>query len=209
MRNRVFILLLPFVAVGLLVGCGGNPPTAELEAANRVLQDAKSAGADRFAVTELSSAQSAYDKAKSAMEAEQQKLFKNFDQVSPMISDAKAKAEGAKSTAVAAKAQAKRGADANIGSADAALQSARASLANAPSGKGAEGDIEQLQTELGSAEADLSAARAAASREDFDTAKSKASSAKMTAEAVAAGVEAAAQKHAEMVEKMKPWYERI
>ena len=36
-----------------------------------------------------------------------------------------------------------------------------------------------------------------------------ASSAKMTAEAVAAGVEAAAQKYAEMVEKMKPWYERI
>jgi hypothetical protein len=209
MRNRVSKLLLPFVAIGLFAGCGGNPPTAELEAANRALQDAKSAGADRFAANELSSAQSAYDKAKSAMEAEQQKLFKNFDQVTPMISDAKAKAEGAKSTAVATKAQAKRGADSNIASADAALQSARSSVANAPSGKGTEGDIEQLQTELGSAEADLSAARAAASREDFDTAKSKASSAKMTAEAVSAGVEAAAQKHAEMVEKTKPWYERI
>ena len=209
MRNRVSKLLLPFVAVGLVVGCGGNPPTTELEAANRALQDAKSVGADRFAANELSSAQNAYDKAKSAMELEQQKLFKNFDQVTPIIFDAKAKAEEAKSTAVAAKAQAKRRADANASSADAALQSARASLANAPSGKGTEGDIEQLQTELGRAEADLSAARAAVSREDFDTAKNKASSAKMTAETVLAGVEAAAQKHAEMVEKMRPWYERI
>ena len=209
MRTRVSKLLLPVVAVGLFVGCGGNPPTAELEAANRALQDAKSAGAERFASSELAAAESAYDKAKSAMEAEQQKLFKNFDKVTPMISDAKAKAEGAKSTAVAMKAQAKRGAESSISGADAALQSARLSLDNAPTGKGTEGDIEQLRTELGSAEADLSAARAAASREDFDSAESKAASAQRTAEGVSSGVAAAAQKHAEMVEKMKPWYERI
>ena len=103
----------------------------------------------------------------------------------------------------------KRGAESSISGADAALQSARLSLDNAPTGKGTEGDIEQLRTELGSAEADLSAARAAASREDFDSAESKAASAQRTAEGVSSGVAAAAQKHAEMVEKMKPWYERI
>lgn len=209
MRNWGSKSLLPLVAVGLMVGCGGNPPTAELEAANRALQDARSAGADKFAASELVDAESAYGKAKSAVEAEQQKLIKNFDQVAPMISDAKAKAEGAKSKAVAMKAQAKRGADANISGGAAALGEARASLDSAPSGKGTEGDIEQLRIELGAAEADLGAARAAASREDFATASSKASSAKIAAENVSSGVEAATQKHAEMVEKMKAWYERI
>ena len=209
MRDRVYKLLLPFVAVGFLGGCGGNPPTAELEAANRALQDAKAAGAERFAASEFASAQSAYDKAKGAMETEQQKLFKGFDKVVPLIADAKAKAEKAKATALAMKAKAKQGADAKIGSADSALKSARSKLASAPSGKGTEGDIEQLRTRLGSAEADLSAARAALSREDFAAATSQASSAKMTADAVSNGVEAAAMKHAEMVKKMKPWYERI
>ena len=47
MRNWGSKSLLPLVAVGLMIGCGGNPPTAELEAANRALQDARSAGADK------------------------------------------------------------------------------------------------------------------------------------------------------------------
>ena len=208
MKIRVFSVLLIIFSLALFYGCGGDPPTADLEAASKALQDARAAGAEKFAASDFGAAQRAYDEAEKEVQAESDKMFKNFEKAQGLIADASSKAGKAKSAAMAAKSRAKSAAQAMIADAAAAVQQARESLEGAPAGKGTEGDIEQLRADLGAADADLSAARSAVAAENFEIAESRAGSAKQKAQAVASGVEAATQKYAEMVKKMKPWYER-
>ena len=86
---------------------------------------------------------------------------------------------------------------------------ARSSLDGAPAGKGTEADIEQLRADLSGADADLGAARSAVSSENFADAETKAKNADHKAGQVANGVRMATQKYNDMVEKMRPWYDRI
>ena len=209
MKTLTFPLLLAIASTSFLFSCGGPPPIDELDAAMQALDGAREAGAEKFASSQLGSAQSAYDEAKSAMEAEDQKLFKNFDQVKVMIGDATAKAQEAQSAATAAKEAARQEAEAAIAAAKAAVQRAWDSLEAAPSGKGTEGDIEQLRADLGVADADLNAASTAVSEENFEMANSSAQSAEETAATVEGGVQAAVERYHELVEKMRPWYEKF
>ena len=209
MKTRVASLFSGLLCIALFAGCGGDPPKAELDAARSALQDAKSAGADRFASSQLSAAQSAFDSAETRYKAEEGNLFKSWDEVTPLISDAKSKADRAKSAAVQAKSRAKGAAESAIAAAAAAVQSARESLEAAPAGKGTEGDIEQLGAQLDGADADLMSARTAVSGEDFDGATSKANGAKSKAESVASGVDQAVAKYEELVEKNTPWYMKM
>ena len=206
MKKRVLPFLIGLLALGMIAGCGGDPPQAELDAASKALQDARSAGAEKYASSELSSAQRAFDDAKGAFDSEADKMFKDWEKVKPQLADARRKADDARSTASQAKNQARSAAESAIAAAAAAGQTARASLDGAPAGKGTESDIEQLRTDLGGADADLSAARSSVSRENFEEASSKASSARSSADAVAQGVQQAVAKYNELVEKNKPWY---
>ena len=138
-----------------------------------------------------------------------ERLFKNFDQAKTQIADAKGKADRAKSAAESEKGRQRSSAEGVISAAAAAVQQARASLDSAPAGKGTEGDIEQLRTDLNGADADLSAARSAVASENFDQAKTRAGSAQQKAQGVDSGVQAATMKYEELVEKMRPWYDRI
>ncbi|MFT5374955.1 MAG: hypothetical protein ACI906_001778, partial [Candidatus Latescibacterota bacterium] len=72
-----------------------------------------------------------------------------------------------------------------------------------------ESDIEQLHADLNGADADLGAARSAVASENFDQAKTRAGSAQQKAQDISGGVQAATQKYEELVEKMRPWYDRI
>ena len=201
-------VILGIFAVATLTACGGEPPQAELDAAKAALDAARSAGAEKYASSELSAAQSAFDDAKSAYDEEAGKMFKDWAAVTPKLADAKSKADRAASAAQQAKTRAKTSAESAIASAAAAVQAARTSLQAAPAGKGTEGDIEQLGTDLDGADADLTAARSAVSREDFEGATSRAGSAKSKAEAVAAGVEQATARYHELVKANTPWYMR-
>ena len=97
----------------------------------------------------------------------------------------------------------------SISAAASTVQEARASVDGAPAGKGTESDIEQLRSDLNGADADLNAARSAVASENFDQAQSSAQSAQSKAAQVQSGVQAATQKYEELVEKMRPWYDRI
>ena len=205
MKSRVLALL----SISLLIGCGGDPPTADLEAANRAIQDARAAGAEKYASSDLSSAQRAYDAAESELNTEKEKLFKNFEKTNSLIADAKGKAATAESAATSAKAAAKASAESAVADAEAAVLRARTAVDGAPSGKGTEGDVEQLRADLGAADADLSSARSAVAAENYDGARSSASSAAQRAGAIEEGVAAATQKYAEMAEAMRPWYDRM
>ena len=209
MNTRVAALFSGVLCIVLVAGCGGDPPKAELDAARSALQDAKSAGADRFASSQLSAAQTAFDGAETAYKTEEGNLFKNWDEAKPLINDAKSKADRAKSAAVQAKSRAKGEAESAIATAAAAVKSARETLSAAPSGKGTEGDIEQLGSRLDGADADLMSAKTAVSGEDFDGATAKANGAKSTAESVASGLDEAVAKYNELVEKNTPWYMKM
>ncbi|MBT4608579.1 MAG: hypothetical protein HOC05_00970, partial [Gemmatimonadetes bacterium] len=176
--------------------------------AKAALDAAKAAGAETYASSELSAAQSAYGTAKGAFDEEAGKMFKDWEPIASQISDAKAKADRARSSASSAKSQAKSGADGAIAAAAAAVSGAREALDAAPAGKGTEGDIEALGVSLDAADADLSAARSASAREDFAAASSKAASARTKADAVNMGVAGAVAKYEELVEKNTPWYMR-
>ena len=210
MKTRVATLVSGLaVSIVLFAGCGGDPPKAELDGATKALQEAKDAGAERFAKSELSAAQGAYDSAKDAYDKEGENLFKNWDEVKPLIVLAKSKADMAKSAAVSAKSRGKSAAESAIAGAAAAVQGARESLDASPSGKGTEGDIQQLRSDLDAADADLSAARSSVSGEDFDAASAKAASAKSKAATVSSGVEQAVARYNELVEKNTPWYMKM
>ena len=207
MKPRVFSLFVVLLAVGLTLGCGGDPPKADLDAANQALQAAREAGAEKYAGGELASAQRAFDDAKGAYDLEAEKWFKNWDKVvKPGLADAASKANAAAASATEAKNAARSAAEAAIAEAAVAVEETRASLDSAPAGKGTEADIEQLQTDLGGADSELAAARVAVEGEEFEEATAKASSAMSTAEAVAVGVEQAVARYHELVEKNTPWY---
>ena len=204
MKTRVFSLFAMLLAVGLTLGCGGDPPKADLDAADQALQAARVAGAEKYAEGELASAQRAFDDAKSAYDLEAEKWFKNWDKVvKPGLADATSKANTAAASATEAKNAARSAAEAAVAEAAAAVEETRASLEAAPAGKGTEADIEQLQADLGGA------ARVAVESEEFEEATAKASSAMSTAEAVAVGVEQAVARYHELVEKNTPWYLRM
>jgi len=207
--TRLFApVFLGLFAVAALSGCGGDPPQGDLDAARAALDGARAAGAEKYASSELSAAQGAFDGAKTAFDAEADKMFKDWATVAPKLADAKSKAERATSASQQAKARATGSAESSIAAASTAVQSARTSLDAAPSGKGTEGDIEQLRASLDAADADLAAARASVSREDFDSAASKANGAKGKAAAVVTGVESATARYHELVQANTPWYMR-
>ena len=199
-----------FVAVAVLAGCA-DPPTAELDAAKQALDSARDVGAEQFAASEYSAAQRAYNEAEATTntEAERFFLFKDFEQARAQIADAKTKAMRAESSAEAEKKRQKESAEAAIAAARDAVGAAYTSLEEAPSGKGTEADIEELRAELSAAEADIEAAEAALNSENLSDAESLAESADQKATEVADGVMVAVDKYHELVEKMRPWYERI
>ena len=199
-----------FVAVAVLAGCD-DPPTAELDAAKQALAAARDVGAERFAANEYSAAQRVFSEAEATTntEAERFFLFKDFEQARTQLADAKSKAMQAESFARAEKKRQKESAEAVIAAARDAVAAAYTSLEEAPAGKGTEADIEELSAELSAAEADLDAAEAALNSENFADAESLADSADQKATEVADGVMVAVDKYHELVEKMRPWYERI
>ena len=198
-----------FVAVAVLAGCD-DPPTAELDAAKQALDAARDVGAERFAASEYSAAQRAYSEAEATTNSEAERfLFKNFEQARAQIADAKTKAMRAESSAQAEKKRQRESAEAAIAAARDAVSAAYTSLEEAPSGKGTEADIEELRAELSTAEARIEAAEAALNSENFSVAESSAGDADQKATEVADGVMMAVDKYHELVEKMRPWYERI
>lgn len=199
-----------FVAVAVLAGCD-DPPTAELQAAKQALDAARDVGAERFAANEYSAAQRAYSEAEATTNTEAERFFllKDFEQARTQIADAKSKAMQAESSAEAEKKRQRESAQAAIAAARDAVAAAYTSLEDAPAGKGTEADIEALRAELSTAEADIEAAEAALDSEEFSDAEALAGSADQQATEIADGVMVAVQKYHDLVEKMRPWYERI
>jgi len=209
MRMRFFSLCVAFTGAVMFAGCGGEPPTSDLAAAKKALESARDVGAEQFASQQYSVAEEAYSAAEKAVNEASAEIITDFAESQALISNAKSKANDAKSAAEAEKGRQRGAAENALAAAVGVLGQARDALAGAPVGKGTEGDIQQLQDELGAAEAEIDAAKSAVSSDEFSNAEMNAKSAQQKAQMVVAGVQDATKKYADMVEKMRPWYDRM
>jgi len=209
MRMRYFSLCVAFTGAVLFAGCGGEPPTSDLAAAKKALESARDVGAEQFASQQYSVAEEAYSAAEKAVNDASAEMMSDFAESQVLIINAKSKANEAKSAAETEKSRQRGAAENALAAAVGVVGQARDALAGAPVGKGTEGDIQQLQDELGAAEAEIAAAKSAVSSDEFSNAEMNAKSAQQKAQMVVTGIQDAAKKYDDMVEKMRPWYDRM
>ena len=209
MRMRYFSLCVAFTSAVISAGCGGEPPTSDLAAAREALEGARDVGAEQFASQQYSVAEEAYSAAEKAVNDASAEIIKDFTESQALINEAKSKANDAKSAAETEKGRQRGSAENAVAIASNLVDEARSAIAGAPSGKGTEGDIRELQDQLSAAEAEIVAARSAVSSENFSNAEVNAQSAQEKASMIVTGVENATQKYNDLVEKMRPWYDRI
>jgi hypothetical protein len=206
---RYFSLCVAFTGAVLFAGCGGEPPTSDLAAAKKALESARDVGAEQFASQQYSVAEEAYSAAEKAVNDASAEMMSDFAESQVLIINAKSKANEAKSAAETEKSRQRGAAENALAAAVGVVGQARDALAGAPVGKGTEGDIQQLQDELGAAEAEIAAAKSAVSSDEFSNAEMNAKSAQQKAQMVVTGIQDAAKKYDDMVEKMRPWYDRM
>ncbi|MEE3233490.1 MAG: hypothetical protein VX294_04930 [Candidatus Latescibacterota bacterium] len=209
MRMRYFSLCVAFTGAVMFAGCGGEPPTSDLAAAKQALEGARDVGAEQFASQQYSVAEEAYSAAEKAVNDASAEMISDFAESQALINDAKSKADDAKAVAETEKGRQRGSAESSIAAASDVIDQARNALAGAPVGKGTEGDIQQLQDELGAAEAEIGAAKSAVASENFSNAEMNAKSAQQKAQIIVAGAQDATKKHEDLVEKSRPWYDRI
>jgi len=94
------MIALTAVAIAVLFSSCGKVPQAEIDAANVAIEAAKTAGADVYVAEDFAALQDSMRSVNENVEAQNGKLFKNFDKVkeqlvvvSQMAADTKTKAE--------------------------------------------------------------------------------------------------------------------
>jgi len=113
------------VLAALTAAACGNPPDKELQQAQRAIDAARAAGADRFSPTEFTAAQEALARAKDAVAQRDYRLALNH------ALDARERAQAATKDAAARKAAARRTAERALGGVGDAVAEARSRLKTA------------------------------------------------------------------------------
>ena len=122
MSSRVCALLALCLAVGLTIGCGGEPPEKEIQQAQSAVDAAAAAGADTYAAEEFTAAKLALTNAKTAVEQRDYRLALNN------ALDSRERAQSAVKEAAEAKATARAAGEAALRAADTALADAQRTL---------------------------------------------------------------------------------
>ncbi len=182
-----------------------QPPEAELKAAADALAAAKNAEADIYAPETYQSAQDTLNDAnvKGDPESEQR------DYEAALISAIRAKelADRAMQEAGVTMEQTRNEAQDLVTRLSTDLTDFRTALNNVPRGKGADADLDQLQSDLGQSEASLSDAKNSLNTGKFKDALGQARSAEDKLSQVQGAVQTAMQKVEEWRMQNRPWYE--
>lgn len=158
MRKTLAMVLLPAFAVAV-VGCA-KMPEQEIALAKAAVAAAEQAEASVYAPQELQAAKDALNGAMTAVEQENQKFFKNFDDEKAALDRAKQLADQATSQTNSSRQAMRAEAEALIGQITPSLADLRTQIEGAPKGKGADEDVDQLMMTLSDAEKTLGDARA-------------------------------------------------
>jgi hypothetical protein len=177
----VTLVLLTFSSVA----CGGDPPNKEMQQAQTAIDQARAAGADRYAVEEFNAAVEALKNAHAAVDQRDYRLALND------ALDSKERADNSAKLAIDGKAAAKSAAEKALTAATGAVTAADARLKATTTAKAGPKALADARAALGEAQAHVQEARTAFTGGDYYAALSAASAAAQSAKAVNDALEVA------------------
>ena len=173
--RRSFVVTLVLLALSSFA-CGGDPPDKEIQQAQNAIDQARAAGADRYALEEYTAAVEALKNAHAAVEQRDYRLALND------ALDSKERADNAARLAVDGKAAARSAADKAMTAANAALNTADAKV-KAAAAKTPPRSLGDARAALDEAQKHVQEARTAFSNGDYYAALSAASATTQAARA--------------------------
>jgi len=172
--RRSVVSILVLLAFSSLA-CGGDPPDKEMQQAQNAIDQARAAGADRYAVEEYTAAVDALKNAHTAVDQRDYRLALND------ALDSKERAENSAKLAVEGKAAARSAADKALIAANAAVNAAEGKVKAASAHPSAR--LTDAKSALDEAQAHLQEARTAFNSGDYYAALSASSAATQSAKA--------------------------
>jgi len=168
-------------------------PTADIDAAQKALDDAGRAQASDYASEAWTAAKDAEAKLQTELEAQKQKWtpLRSYQTTKELAQLTKREAERASQEAVAAKERTKGEASDLLAQAREAHQNLQASLATAPRGKGTEADLASMKSDSATVESQLTEAQQLIDSGDYLAAKTKAQAALDTTKQIQAEIDEA------------------
>ena len=182
--RRSFASTLVLLALSSFA-CGGDPPDKEMQQAQNAIDQARAAGADRYAVEEYSAAVEALKNAHAAVEQRDYRLALND------ALDSKERAENSAKLAVDGKAAARSAADKALIAAMQSVAAADARMKAAATAHLTPRALEEAKTALDEAHTRVQEARTAFNGQDYYAALSAASAAAQSAKTASDKLEVA------------------
>lgn len=158
------------ILVATAAACSGDPPEKEMQEAQRAIDTARAAGAERYAATELSAAQEALAHAREAVGQRDYRLA-----LSDAL-DSRERAQSAQKEATERRSAAREEATRAMSGAQGAITGARNRLKAAETAKVPARSLAEPRTAIANAEMRLQEARSAFDQGDFGSVVTKASS---------------------------------
>jgi hypothetical protein len=171
--------------MAVLAAACGQPPEKEMQQAQAAIAEARTAGADRYAVDEFTAAVAALKNAESAVAQRDFRLALNH------ALDSRARAQTAAGQAHARKLELRARAEATMANAAAQLESVRAQLKAAEGTRSAARALAPLRAAVADGEQLVQEARTALEREDYEVADTAAAAATATLAKASADIRAA------------------
>ena len=190
--------LFPYsLIIGLLVlsGCA-QPPTGELNAAQKAIEGARAAQADKYAIGEFGAAQKALTDATAEIHNQDKGfvLTRNYTAAKNLLKDVEARAQAAQSVSRENKQKTKSEVEALIQDTTASLEATKVALEKAPKGKDTAADLATLKADLDALTTKIDQAKALANNGDYPEAKASLTETKQKATDIAAQLQQAAEK---------------
>lgn len=186
------------VAAVMLAACA-QPPTADIDAANSSLDQARTAQAETYAPEAWTAANDAKTSLEAELNAQQGKMaaLRSYDKAKSLASDMKSAADRAKQDAATGKDKAKTDADTLMTQAREERDRAKTALSSAPKGKGTEADLASLKSDEQGIDDTLADMQRAYDSGDYIGAKNKAQAAISSAQQIEKEIDAAkSRRHA-------------
>jgi len=180
-------------AVGLVLAGCAQPPSADIDAANHALDEARQAQAADYAPQTWTAAQDAESKLQIELNAQEQRwsAVRSYTVARQLAQDTKSAAERSRDEAMAGKEKAKTEATTLMTEARDEVARANSAVATAPRGKGTEADLASLKTDALSIDDTLVAMQKSFDEGNYIDAKAKAQAAIDAAKKIESEVDAA------------------
>lgn len=182
------------IGLAVLSGCA-QPPTVELNAAQKAIEDARTAQTDKYATEEFGAAQKALADATAEI-ANQDKSFvltRDYTTAKHLLKDVGARAQTAQSAGSANKEKTKHEVEALIQDTAASLEATKAGMEKAQKGK-TTADLVALKSDLNTLSAKMDEAKTFANKGDYLEAKASLNQTKQKATDISAELQQVAQK---------------